>query len=174
MLNFIKKQGIGTWISLGAILLSIIALIIYGAALGAGDNLTIASGSEVFYDANRTADAAMMSTVVLCAVLALVFLAVAIVLGELKFEGIAGKVCAVASNALRIVAPALLIVAFLNFLYGSFTGLGWTFFSNAELVIFAEAISVGQQVIAGLVFFVIAAIAAIVASFFGMVKKEEA
>ncbi len=173
-MNFIKKQGIGTWISLGTILLSIIALIIYGAAIGAGDGLTIASGSEVFYDANRTADAAMMSTVVVCGVLALIFLAAAIVLGELRFEGIAGKVCAIASNALRIVAPALIIVAVLNFLYGSFTGLGWTFFSNAELTIYAEAIAVGKQVIAGLVFFVLAAVAAVVAAFFAIVKKQEA
>lgn len=173
-MNFIKKQGIGTWISLGAILLSIIALIIYGAAIGTGDGLTIASGSENFYDFNRAPDSQMKSLVVVCAVLSLVFLVVAIVLGELKLQGITGKVCEVAGNALRIVAPALLIVAFLNFLYGSFTGLGWTFFSNEELVIFADAISVGQQVIAGLVIFVIAAIAAIVAAFFGMVKKEEA
>ena len=172
-MNFIKKQGIGTWISLGAILLSIIALIIYGAATGAGNGLEIASGSENFYDFNRGPDLQMKSLVVVCAVLALVFLAVAIVLGELKLEGIAGKVCGVASNALRIVAPALIIVALLNFLYGSFTGLGWTFFSNEELAIFAEATKVGQQVIAGLVIFVIAAIATIVAAFFVMVKKDE-
>ncbi len=48
MLNLIKKQGIGTWITLGSILLTVIALIIYGAALGAGMNLEIASGSQPF------------------------------------------------------------------------------------------------------------------------------
>ena len=47
-MNIIKKQGLGTWISLGAIVIAIIALIIYGAALGSGTGLTIASGSEVF------------------------------------------------------------------------------------------------------------------------------
>ncbi|HIR39134.1 MAG TPA: hypothetical protein IAB90_02015 [Candidatus Coproplasma stercoripullorum] len=171
-MNLIKKQGAGTWISLGALVLALIALIIYGAALSAGTDLTIASGSEMFYDMARTSDIAMTQLVPVCGSLALVFLALAIVLGELNLSGTVGKVCGWIGGALRIVAPALIIVAVLNFLYGSFTGLGWTFFSNEELVIYPEATAVGQQVITGLVFFVIAAVAAIVAAFFGMRKKE--
>ena len=173
-MNIIKKQGLGTWISLGARVIAIIALIIYGAALGAGTGLTIASGSEVFYDTTRDADIAMMSSVVSCSIVALILIAVAIVLGQLKLAGIADKICGWVAGALRIIAPSLLIVAAINFLYGSFTGLGWTFFSNEELVIFPEAIAVGNQVITGLVFFVIAAVAAVVASFFNMTKKEQA
>lgn len=173
-MDFIKKQGVGTWVSIGAVIVSIIALIIYGAALSAGTNLTIASGSEVFYEATRAADAVMLSTVVACSVVALVLLVAAIVLGQLKLEGIAAKLCDTIGGAFRIVAPALLIVALINFVYGSFTGLGWTFFSNEELEIYPEAIAVGKQVIVGLIFFGIAAVAAIVASFFAIVKKEQA
>lgn len=173
ILEFIKKQGIGTWISLATVLLSVIALIIYGAALKTGMNLDIASGSQPFYEAIRPEDAEMMSMVVTCGILALVFTVGAMVLGQFKFEGILGKVCTFLTGAMRIVAPALLVVTLLYFVYGSFTGLGWTFFSNEELAIYPQAIKVGKTVITGLVFFGIAAVAGIVASFFKMVKKEE-
>jgi len=173
-MNLIKKQGIGTWITLGTVLVSLIALIIYGVALGAGMDLDTSSNNQVFYSASRPEDSAMMTTVVVCGVLSLVFLAAAIVLSQFKFEGIVGKVVDGVVGACRIVAPALLIMATLYFVYGSFTGLGWTFFSNEELVIFPEAIAVGKQVIVGIVFFVIAAVAGIVASFFAMTKKTEA
>ena len=172
-MNFIKKQGAGAWISIVTVIVAIVALIIYGAALSAGMGLEIASGSQPFYEASRPEDSVMLSTVVTCGVIALVALAVAVVLGQFKSEGIVGKVCVIISGALRIVAPALLIIALLNFVYGSFTGLGWTFFSNEELAIYPEAIAVGRQVIVGLVFFAVAAVASIVAAFFGVVKKEE-
>lgn len=170
-MNLIKRIGIGTWITLGTIVLSVIALIIYGAAVAGGTDLTIASGSQPFYDFTRPEDSAMASMVVTCGVLSLVFLVLAVVLGQLQPKGVLGSVCNFVTGALRIVAPALIIVAFLYFVYGSFTGLGWTFFSNAELEIYADATAVGKQVIIGAVFFVLSAIAAIVASFFAIAKK---
>lgn len=172
-MNIIKKQGIGTWITLGAVLLSLIALILYGSALASGTDLLIASGSQMFYTTTRPEDSAMMATVLTSGVIALVLLVVAIVLAQFKFEGVLGKVCECVVGALRIVAPALILLAMLYFVYGSFTGLGWTFFSNAELEIFPEAIATGKKVIAGIIFFVVAAIASIVAAFFGMAKKEQ-
>ena len=171
-MNLIKKQGLGTWISLGALLLSIVGLIIYGVALAGGTNLTIASGSEMFYLAERVEDTEMMSKVVLCGVLALVFLVAAIVLGQFKFDGIVGKVVGIVVGALRAVVAALIFTTLLYFAYGSLTGLGWTFFSNEELFIYPEAITVGNQVIAGLVIFGIAGLVAIVASFFSITKKN--
>ena len=173
MLSMVKKQGIGTWITLGTILVSVIALIIYGAALASGTDLLIASGSQLFFEKIRPEDSAMITAVTTCGILSLVFLVAAVVLAQFKFEGIVGKVCEVAVGALRIVSPALLLVALLYFVYGSLTGLGWTFFSNEELEIYPEAISTGKTVITGLVFFGIAAVASIVAAFFGMVKKEQ-
>lgn len=172
MADFIKKQGVGIWISIGTVLVSIIALIIYGAALGGGTDLLIADGSELFYETARETDSAMMTTVVTCGVLALVFLAIAIVLAQFEFDGIVGTVCNVITGALRIAAPALILCAFLYFVYGSFTGLGWTFFSNAELEIYPQAITVGKQVITGAIFFAIAGVAGVVAAFFGMRKKQ--
>lgn len=173
MLNIIKKQGLGTWITIGTVLVTLIALIVYGASLAAGTGLVIASGSELFYEVARPEDSAMITMVTTCGILALLFLVAAIVLGQFKFNGAAGKVCACIEGALRIVAPALIIVVLFYFIYGSFTGLGWTFFSNEELEIYPEAISTGNKVITGLIFFVIAAVAGIVASFFELVKKEQ-
>ena len=115
----------------------------------------------------------MMTMVVTCGILALVFFAAAIVLGQFKFEGIVGKVVDVVTGALRIVAPALILAATLYFVYGSLTGLGWTFFSNEELEIYSQAISTGNMVITGLVIFAIASVAGIVSVFFSLVKKAD-
>ena len=171
MMNLVKKQGLGTWITLGTLLLALIGLIIYGAAVSAGTGLMIASGSEDFYDVSRAADTAMRTNVVAGGVIALVFMCAAIVLGQLKLEGLVGKIVDGITGALRIIVPALLMLATLSFVYGSITGLAWTFFSNEELEIYAEATKVGGQVITGVVFFAIAAIAGIVASFFNLTKK---
>ena len=100
-MNFIKKQGAGAWISIVTVIVAIVALIIYGAALSAGMGLEIASGSQPFYEASRPEDSVMLSTVVTCGVIALVALAVAVVLGQFKSEGIVGKVCVIVSGAHR-------------------------------------------------------------------------
>lgn len=174
MMNIVKKQGLGTWISLGTLLVALIALIIYGAAISNGMDLMIASGSEKFYEAVREPEKIMMTSVVTCGVLSLVFLCASIVLGQLKFEGVVGKIIDCVTGAMRVVVPALLIAALLYFLYGSLTGLAWTFFSNEELEIYEAATKVGHQVITGMVFFGISAVAGIVASFFNLIKKEKA
>lgn len=171
-MTLLKKQGPGTWISLVALLTAVIALILYGTAVSAGTGLQIASGSDLFYEAIRPEDSAMMSTVVTCGVLGLVSLVLAVVLGQFQLNGTMGKVCDIVVGVLRIVVPVFLIAALLYFAYGSFTGLGWTFFSNAELEIYAEATAVGTQVITGIVFFAISAVAGIVAAFFSITKKN--
>ena len=167
----IKKQGIGTWICLLALVFALIGLILYGTAVRAGDQLQIASGSEFFYDMARPEDSAMPPVVVPCAVIAILFLAAALVLGQFRLEGTAGKVRDICVGLLRIAAPALLVIALFYFLYGSFTGIGWTFFSNAELAIYPEATAVGKQVVTGLVFFALAMIGAAMAAYFEIPKK---
>ena len=170
-MKILKKQGLGTWLSLLTIVLSVVGLILYNITVKAGAGLVIA-GQGVFYDMTRAEDSAMASTVMLCTILALVFLVVAIVLDQFKFEGIVGKVCGFVVGALRIVVPALLVLVFLYFLYGSFTGLGWTFFSNEELSIEAEAVAAGKLAITTAIFFLLPMIVSIVASYCTMAKKE--
>ncbi|MCH5350499.1 MAG: hypothetical protein J1F39_00830 [Clostridiales bacterium] len=167
-MNLIKKQGIGTWISLGAILLSIVALIIFGSVLSVGDNLDLVGMSEYLHKEDS-----VFTTVTVCGVLALVLFVAAIVLGQFKFDGILGTVVDVVVGALRVAAPALLVVAFFNFLLGTFNGLGWTFFSDEGIGISETAIKAGNMTIASVVLFVVAMLAGIVASFFAITKKVE-
>lgn len=171
-MDFIKKQGIGTWITLATIILSVIGFILYGVALNSGMGLTIANGSQPFYDAGRDEDSVMIATVTALGIIALVAFIASIALKEVKLNGTAAKVTSIVSDALRIIAPALLFIVMLTFVYGSFTGLGWTFFSNEELEIYPKAISTGKTVITGAVFFLLAAISGTVASFFEITKKQ--
>lgn len=157
-MKIFKKQGAGTWISLVTIILSVVALFIYKAALKAGTGLMIASGSEMFYEVTRESDAAMIANVEMFTYIAIAALAFAVIFGHLKENDML-------VGAMRIVAPALLLGATLYFLYGSFTGLGWTFFSNEELEIYPEAIETGKQVIMALAVMAVAAIMSLLASF---------
>lgn len=172
-MNVIKKQSIGAWITLATIVITVIGLIIYGVALSAGNGVQTANGGELFYDTSLELYGSMTSTVTACGVIGLILLAGALVADQFRFEGIVKTVCDFVIGAARIIVPALLCVILLEFLYGSFTGLGWTFFSNEELEINPEAIKAGKTVVTALVFFGIAAVASIVAAFFGIAKKEQ-
>lgn len=172
--GFVKKQGVAFWISLAAIVLTIVGFILYAVALNSGMDLDIANGSQPFYQKSRDEDAVMMVVVTTCGILALVALVASMVLSQFESkEGLVGKVCSIASDVLRSAAPILLMLTAIYFVYGSFTGLGWTFFSNSELKIYAQAISTGKTVIIGVVFFLVAAIASLVGTFFKEGKKVE-
>lgn len=166
-----KKQTLGTWISLVAVLITVIGLVVYNMALQSGMGLAIANGSQPFYEMGRDEDAVMMTMVIPCAVIAMGLLVVAIILGQVRVRGAFSKIINVISGIMRIAAPALILTTLLYFLYGSFTGLGWTFFSNAELEIYPQAISTGITAIAGLACFAVAGLASIIASFFDVVKE---
>lgn len=161
-----KKQGFGMWLSLLAIIAAVVGYVIYGQAIVAGDGLLIASGSEAFYDTNAAYFEKMTTTVVPMTIAGIATLVAAVVLGQFK-----NKVCTVITSIVRIATPVLFMVALLGFLEGSFTGLGWTFFSNEELEIYAEAIAVGQQVITALIAFAAAMVVSIFASFFAIKKN---
>ena len=167
-----KIHGIGTWLCIMAIVLAIIGFVLYLTSVSAGNNLAIASGSESFYDMARPEDSVMQVAVTPCSIIAIICLVAGLILSLIKVEGAAAKVCGVCAGILRIAAPALLMIAGLYFLYGSFTGIGWTFFSNAELAIYPEATAVGTQVIAGIVLMVLAAIVAAIAAYAEIQKKN--
>ena len=161
-----KKQGFGMWLSLLAIIAAVVAFVIFGQVIVAGDMLTIANGSEPFYNSSLESYTNMVETVNLCAIAGMAALAVAILLGQFQ-----NKFFNIVVGIVRIAIPVLFMVALLSFLEGSFTGLGWTFFSNEELEIFAEAIAVGEQTFIGLIAFAAAMVLSIFASFFAISKK---
>lgn len=161
-----KKQGFGMWLSLIAIIAAVVAFVMYKQVLVDGEMLIIASGSEFFYDPNAAYYATMVEAVAPLTVVGVALLALSILLGQI-LNGYFG----ILTSLLRVVAPAVLMVAFLQFLYGSFTGLGWTYFSNEELEIYEKALEVGQNVIITLGCFAGAAVLSMIAAFFKISKK---
>ena len=161
-----KKQGFGMWLSLIAIIAAVVAFVMYKQVLVDGNMLIIASGSEFFYDPNAAYYATMVEAVAPLTVVGVALLALSILLGQI-LNGYFG----ILTSLLRVVAPAVLMVAFLQFLYGSFTGLGWTYFSNEELEIYEKALEVGQNVIITLGCFAGAAVLSMIAAFFKISKK---
>lgn len=161
-----KKQGFGMWLSLIAIIAAVVAFVMYKQVLVDGNMLIIASGSEFFYDPNAAYYATMVEAVAPLTVVGVALLALSILLGQI-LNGYFG----ILTSLLRVVAPAVLMVAFLQFLYGSFTGLGWTYFSNEELEIYEKALEVGQNVIITLGCFAGAAFISMFAAFFKISKK---
>lgn len=166
-MNLIKKQGIGSFVTLGTILISIIALIIYGVTLSTGDNVQVANGGEMFLFKEE------FGSVTLVAVLGLIFLVLGLIIPNIKTTGTVSKILNFVADTLRIIAPALFIYTFVIFLNGTLTGLGWTFFSNEELEINPVAIEAGKLTITTLIFFVIAFITSLVGAFFPITKQTQ-
>ena len=79
-----RKQGFGMWLSLIAIIASVVAFVMYKQALVDGEMLIIASGSEFFYDPNAAYYATMVETVAPYTVVGVALLALAILLGQIQ------------------------------------------------------------------------------------------
>lgn len=168
-MNFLKKQSIGAYITLCALILSIVSIILYNSTLAAGNGVQTANGGQMYLDASKFGE------VTTYGVLAIVFLALGLVVSELKLflnKGIVGMVVEMVGTIFRILAPVFCLLFVVWFLSGSFTGLGWTFFSNEELEINPEAIAAGKLNIVALIFGLVTSLVAIVAAFFRILRKE--
>jgi hypothetical protein len=170
-MTFFKKQAFGFWLSLLSIIALVAGYVIYSNVIVAGDALFIASGSEFFYDSSLAMYQTMNSTVQIMAIAALACMVISVVLGQAMSKTV--KVLEIIVGLLRIAVPALLMILVLNFVYGSLTGLGWTFFSNAELQIYPEAVAVGKNVIVAIGLFAGALVLSLFGSFFNIVKKAK-
>ncbi len=149
-----------TWLSALTLLLTVAALVVTALALQAGNELYVASASEFFYSFSRAEEATMIPMLIACGAGAIAAIGLSI-----AAERSSNKLASCFAGIFKIAVPALLMVSLLYLAFGSLTGLGWTFFSNAELVIFAEAKAVGYQVIAALALLFVAAILAIINAF---------
>ena len=102
--------------------------------------------------------------------------ALAIGSGLFQFDGLVGKIVDGVRSVLVILVPVLFMVCFLGFISARVEGLAFIFGSDANLleeIQTPENMSSAMTAIVGFVFFAIASIVGIVASFFSITKKEK-
>lgn len=154
-----KKFSAGAWIACCAAVLSLVALIVY--------SINIASAGYF--------QGAVVTNQVLFSILAILLLAVAIVIGQLKLDGAVGKVLKLIAGCCQIVAPVLLAACLINLIAARVEGLGFIYFSNADVALEVQTpanLSSATGSIASMVCYGVAMIAAIVAAFTNVWKKE--
>ncbi|MBR1812588.1 MAG: hypothetical protein IJ773_02070 [Lachnospiraceae bacterium] len=164
-----KKKGIGNWLCLVACALAVAGLVLYTMAVNAGTGLQVASGSDLFYDMARPEDAEMAAKVLPFGIAAIALFAASFIFSQFT----SGKFGELLAGLCRIAAPAVVLITILYFAYGSFTGMGWTFFSNKELEIYPQATAVGQQVITAVVVYVLSMLVGIISAFCKLPKQAD-
>lgn len=152
-----QKMSAGVIVSLLSAVLAIVSLIVY--------NVNI-SGAGYFEGAS------VSNTVLLC-VASCAMLVVAALPGLLSIQGGGAKAADILSGLLRIAAPALLALCLINVISARIEGLGFIYFSNAEVlkeVQTAENLSSATMAIASMVCLGVAMISSIVAAFCPVTK----
>ena len=150
-----KKLSVGAWITCIAVVLAIVAFFVYSGNIG----------GEGYYK-----DAAV-NNLPLMVWGAAAALAVAVALCTAK----GGKVTELLSGALRIGAPCLLAWALMNLIAGRVDGLGYIYFSNADVakeVQPAANMASARSAIWSMALLGAAMLVAVVAAFFSLRKKD--
>ena len=154
-----KKMSAGVWVAVCTAILAVISLIVYSMNV---------SSAGYFQNAS-------VNNLVLYGILAVAALVVAIVLSRVKVSGAAGKVVSLVTGCLQIAAPALLALCLINLVSGRVEGLGFIYFSNADVALevqTAETMSSATTAITSMVCFGVSMLAGIVAAFFNLNKAE--
>ena len=150
-----KKLSVGAWITCIAVVLAIVAFFVYSGNI---------SGEGYYKDA-------AVNNLTLMVWGAVAALAVAVALCVAK----GGKVTEILSGVLRIGAPALLAWALMNLIAGRVDGLGYIYFSNADVakeVQTAANMASAQSAIWSMGLLGAAVLIAVVAAFFSLRKKN--
>ena len=153
-----KKFSLGMCFSAVAAILAIVSLIVYNVNVG---------GAGYFQNASIT------NLALFCA-LAAAALIVAIVLANLSMSGPADTAVNLVIGALQIVAPALLALCLINLIAGRAEGLGFIYFSNADVILEVqtpENMASASGAIANMVVLAISTVVGIVASFVNIKKS---
>lgn len=156
-MNFIKKQGIATWLSAAVVILGLVSLIIY-----------VANGASVGYFKDTTNAAVVTMTI-----FAIILVVGGVVLAQLKFDGTLGVIIKTLSGACVIGAAILLIASLLVFVGDRSQGLAYIFGSDENTLSEIQTkdnMSSAYTAIVGFVFYGITWLCAVVASFFRFVK----
>lgn len=158
-MDFIKKQSVGVWITLGVFILTLISLIVYGVNVGgAGYFQNMGSGTVVGFG-----------------IFAILAVTAVLILSQLKFEGLVGTVINFLKGALLVVIPMLLIICMISFISARAEGLAFIFASNEEILATIQTpqnLASANSAITGFIFFGIAALTAMVGAFFNIAKKD--
>ena len=154
-----KKLSVGMCFAAVTVVLAIASLIVYNVNVGG-----------VGYFQNAT-----ITNLVLFCVLAAAALIVAIVLANVTVPaGPADMAVDLVIGALQIVAPALLALCLINLIAGRAEGLGFIYFSNADVILEVqtpENMASASGAIANMVVLAISTVVGIVASFVNIKKS---
>lgn len=151
-----KKLSVGACLTCLAAVLAIVAFISYSSNVG---------GEGYYKDAVVSNFPLFVWGGVACLVVALVLNVVS-----------KGKVIELISGVLRIGAPALLAFALMNLIAGRIDGLGYIYFSNADVareVQTAANLGSAQTAIWSMALLGVATLVAVVAAFFSLRGKEQ-
>jgi len=150
-----KKLSVGACITCVALLLAVAAFIAYSVNIA----------GEGYYNG------AAVNNFALVTLGAAVCLAVAVLLNQVG----SGKVIDLVSGVLRIGAPALLAFGLMNLVAGRVDGLGYIYFSNADVareVQTAANLGSAQTAIWSMALLGAAMLVAVIAAFFSLKKKQ--
>lgn len=159
-MNVIKKFSVGAWITLAAAVMALVSVIVY----------TVNIGSAGYFQ-----NAAVSNLTVFC-VLAVVALAAAVVLGQVKLSGPAASLVELVQGALQIAAPVLLTLCLANLVAARAEGLGFIFLSNADVILEVQTpanMASATGTIANMVCLAVAMMIGIVGAFCTLRKKEK-
>jgi len=151
-----KKLSIGACITIIAIVLAAIGFFVYSSNVG---------GEGYYKDAVVSNFALLVWGAIAC-------LCMSVILSILK----GGKVIEVITGILRIGAPALLAWALMNLVAGRVDGLGYIYFSNADVakeVQTAANMASAQSAIWSMILVGAAMLFAVIAAFFSLRKKNQ-
>ena len=154
-----KKLSVGMCFAAVTVVLTIASLIVYNVNVGG-----------VGYFQNAT-----ITNLVLFCVLAAVALIVAIVLANVTVPaGPADMAVDLVIGALQIVAPALLALCLINLIAGRAEGLGFIYFSNADVILEVqtpENLASATGAIASMIVLAVSTVVGIIASFINIKKS---
>lgn len=153
-----KKLTVGMCFAAVTAVLAIASLLVYNWNVGA---------------AGYFQNAQVANLVMFCA-LAAVAMVVAIVLANVSVSGPADTAISLIVGALQIVAPALLALCLINLIAGRAEGLGFIYFSNADVIVEVqtpENLASATGSIANMICLGVSTVVGIVTAFFNIKKS---
>jgi hypothetical protein len=159
MKNFLKKQTISTYLAFASFVFAFVGFIVYLSNMAA----------EGYFKGP------VNPLIVLFSLIALIALIGVLVLTQFAFQGFVKKILDFVLDALAIVAPVLLLAGMMYFISDRAQGLAYIYGSDANVLTEIQTpanLASATTAIVGFIFYGIAALVGIVASFFRLPKDK--